>query len=177
MVSSPPPNAPNLGLCRNILPVLFLLMRLARKSSRLYHTSSCVPSVVNPCSSNMICLRLPVVLPRAEFLPALPWIGQWIVCHLSLFGIRNKRFETFTQWRSCAHEKPFSCTIILLNQPMVPLSCFFEPPGGFESPSPSSWDWAGGLVQLGQMRRHTVPFLCLSLFPPHQFVGLLHHMS
>jgi len=128
MVSSLPPNAPNSGLCRNNSPVLFLWMRLARKPSRLYHTSSFVPSVVNPCSSNMICLRSPVVLPKVRMVPALPWIGQWIVCHLSLFGIRNKQFETFTRLASYAHQEPFSCTIILLNQPTVPaldfLSCW-----------------------------------------------------
>ena len=46
--------------------------------------------------------------------------------------------------------------------------CFLEPSGELESPSLSLWDWACGLVQLGQMRRHHVPFLYLSLFPPHQ---------
>ena len=131
MVSSPPPNAPNSGLCRNNSPVLFLLMRLARKPSRLYHTSSFVPSVVNPCSSNMICLRSPVVLPKVRMVPALPRIEQWSFCRLSLFGIRNKLFETFTRWASYAQEGTFSCTIILLNQPTVPAVDFLGCWSGF----------------------------------------------
>ena len=136
MVSSPPPNVPNSGPCRNNSPALSRLKRLTRKPSRLCHTSSFVPSVVNPCSSNMICLRLPVVRPSVRMVPVLPWIGQRIFCHLSLFGICNNRFETFSRWASYAHEGSFSCTMLLLNQPTVPaidfLSCWssFTPQAG-----------------------------------------------
>jgi hypothetical protein len=63
--------------------------------------------------------------------PALPWIGQWVFCHLSLFGIRNNRFETFTQWISYAQQQTFSCTIILLNQPTVPAVDFLSCWGSF----------------------------------------------
>jgi hypothetical protein len=68
--------------------------------------------------------------------PALPWIGQWIFCHLSLFGIRNNRFETFTRWVSYPQEGPFSCTIILLNQPTVPAVDFLSHLGCFNPQVP-----------------------------------------
>ena len=126
MVSSLPPNAPSSGPYSNTWQASSLLTRPARKPSCLYRTRSCVPSVVNPCFSNMSCLRLPVVLPRVGLIPAIPWIGQWTFCHLSLVGIPKLQFETITQWRLCAHEEPFSCTIILLNQPTVPAIDFLS---------------------------------------------------
>jgi len=131
MVSSPPLNAPNSEPCNNTWQASSLSRRLARKPSRLCHTRSFVPSVANPCASSMICFQLLVVLPRVGRIPALPWIGQWIVCHLSRFGIRRLQFENLIRCLSCGQEELFSCTIILLNQPTVLAVDFLSHPVSF----------------------------------------------
>jgi len=71
----------------------------------------------------MTCSLLPVVLPRPGPILVVLWIGQWACSYLSCFGFVAvgllSSLDLFSGL-SCAQKGLFSCTIILLIEPMFP---------------------------------------------------------